>query len=83
VESPVVATEIAMGKRTEKENEFEKRFGSRHHSYSGKLWKTIKIRQVCEKPDFGSESRLCVGNVLAPYRARPKAVPLIKNAKLM
>ena len=35
-----------------KENGFEKRFGSRHHSYSRKLWKTMKIRQVCEKTRF-------------------------------
>jgi len=79
----VVATGIATGRRIEKENGFGKRFGSRHHSYSGKLWKTIKIRQVCEKPYFGFGSRLRVGKVLAPYRAGPRAVPLIKNAKLM
>jgi len=45
--------------------------------------KTIKIKQVCEKSYFGFGSRLRVGKVLAPYRARPRAVPLIKNAKLM
>jgi len=83
VESSAVATEIATGRRTEKENGFEKGIWSHHHSYSGKLWKTIKIKQVCEKPDFGSGSRLRVGKVLAPYRARSRAVPLIKNAKLM
>ena len=67
-----------------RKHEFEKEIWSRHHSYSGKLWKTIKIKQVCEKkPNFGSGSRLRVGKVLAPYRARPRAVPLIKNAKLM
>jgi len=60
-----------------------KEIWSRHHSYSGELWKTIKIRQVSGKPDFGSGSRLRVGKVLAPYSARPRAVPLIKNAKLM
>ena len=43
----------------------------------------MKIKQVCEKPDFGSESRLRVGNVLAPYSASPKVIPLIRNAKLM
>jgi len=43
----------------------------------------LKIKQVYEKPDFGSGSWLRVGKVLAPYRARPRAVPLIKNAKLM
>jgi len=74
-----VATGIATGRRTKKENGFEKEIWSRHHSYSGKLWKTIKIRQVCEKPDIGSRSRLRVGKVLAPYNARP----LIKNAKSM
>ena len=79
----VVATGIATRRRTKKENRFEKKTWSRHHSYSGKLWKTIKIRQVCEKLDFGSGSRLRVGKVLAPYRVRPRAVPLIKNAKLM
>jgi len=77
----VVATGIATGRRTEKENGFKKEIWSRHHSYSGKLWKTIKVKQVCEKPDFGSGSRLRVGKVLTPYRARPRAVPLIKNAK--
>ena len=78
-----VTTVIATRRRTKKENGFKKRFGSRHHSYSGKLWKTIKIRQVCEKPYFGFGSRLRVGKVLAPYRARPRAISLIKNAKLM
>jgi len=66
-----------------KNKTFEKEIWSRHHSYYGKLWKTIKIRQVCEKLDFGSGSRLRVGKVLAPYNARPRAVPLIKYAKLM
>jgi len=47
-----VAIEIATGRRTKKENGFEKKIWSRHHSYSGKLWKTIKIRQVCEKTRF-------------------------------
>ena len=32
-----------------RKHEFEKEIWSRHHSYSGKLWKTIKIKQVCEK----------------------------------
>jgi len=59
----------------------KKKIWNRHHSYSGKLWKTIKTKQVCEKPDFGSGSRLRVGKVLAPYRARPRAVPLIKKRK--
>jgi len=62
-----------------KKNRFEKRFGSRHHSYSRKLWKTIMIRQVCEKPDFGFGSRLRVGKVLAHYLTRLRTVPLIKN----
>jgi len=66
-----------------KENEFEKRFGVATIVISGKLQKTIKIKQVCKKPDFRSGSRLRVGKVLAPYSARPRAVPLIKNAKSM
>jgi len=78
-----VTTVIATRRRTKKENGFKKRFGSRHHSYSGKLWKTIKITQVCEKQDFRSGSRLRVGMVSPPYNARPRAVPLIKYAKLM
>ena len=78
-----VATGIATGRRTEKKKTGLKEIWSRHHSYSGKLWKTIKIKQVCKKPDFGSESRLRIGKVLTPYRARPRAVPLIKNVKLM
>jgi len=43
----------------------------------------MKIRQVCKKLDFGSGSQLRVGKVLTPYNAHPKAVPLIKNEKLM
>jgi len=42
-----------------------------------------KNKTSLRKTDFGSESRLRVGKVLAPYSARPRAVPLIKNAKLM
>jgi len=42
----------------------------------------MKIKQVYEKPDFRSGSRLRVGKVLAPYSARPRAVSLIKNEKL-
>jgi len=72
-----VETGIATGRRTKKENGFEKEIWSRHHSYSRKLWKTMKIRQVYKKPDFGSGSQLRVWKVLAPYRARPRAVPLI------
>jgi len=81
----IVATIIATGRRTKKRKRVfkKKRFGSRHHSYSGKLWKTIKIRQVCEKQDFGSGSRLRIGKVSPPYNARPRAVPLIKDAELM
>jgi len=75
--------ESRRGGEPKKENGFKKEIWSRHHSYSGKLWKTIKIKQVCEKLDFGFGSRLRVGKVLAPYRARLRAVPLIKNAKLM
>jgi len=71
------------GKANRKRKRVLKEIWSRHHSYSGKLWKTIKIKRVCEKPDFGSGSRLRVGKVLAPYRARPRAVLLTKNAKLM
>jgi len=71
------------GKANRKNKTGLKEIWSRHHSYSGKLWKTIKIRQVCGKPNFGSGSRLRVGKVLAPYSVRPRAVPLIKNAKPM
>jgi len=62
-----VTTEIATRRRTGKENAFKKKIGSRHHIY---LWKTMenhKIKKVCEKPNFGSGSRLRVGKVLAPY----------------
>jgi len=84
VESPAVATGIATGRRTEKRKRVLKRdWESPPQLFFGKLWKTIKIKQVCEKPYFGFGSRLRVGKVLAPYRARPRAVPLIKNAKLM
>jgi len=41
-----------MGRRTKKENGFEKRFGVATIVISGKLWKTIKIKQVYEKQDF-------------------------------
>jgi len=47
-----VTTGIATGRQTKKENEFRKRFGVATIVISGKLWKTIKINQVCEKPDF-------------------------------
>jgi len=39
------------------------RVRSRHHSYYRKLWNIIKKSKVCEKPDFGSRSRLRVGKV--------------------
>jgi len=78
-----VATRIVMGKWTEKKNGFKKRFGVATIVIFGKLWKTIKIKQVCEKPDFRFGSWLRVGKVLAPYSARPRAVPLIKNAESM
>ena len=71
------------GTMNKKRKRVWKEIWSRHHSYSRKLWKTIKIRQVCGKLDFGSGNRLRVGKVLAPYSARPRAVPLIKNAKSM
>jgi len=46
--------------------------------------KNHKVKQVCEKNQiFGSKSRLRVGKVLASYSGRTKAIPLIKNAKLM
>jgi len=32
-----------------KKTGLKKEIWSRHHSYFGKLWKTIKIRQVCKK----------------------------------
>jgi len=83
-----ILTSLLSQSESRRDNEPKKKTGlkeiwSRHHSYSGKLWKTIKIKQVCEKPDFGSGSRLRVRKVLAPYRVRPRTVPLIKNAKLM
>jgi len=59
------------------------RVWSRHHSYYRKLWKTMKKSKVCEKLEFGSESRLRVGKVLAPHNAHPKTVPLTKCAKVM
>jgi len=59
------------------------RVWSRHHSYCRKLWKTIKKSKVCEKPDFGSGSRLRMGKVLAPHNIHPKTIPLIKCAKVM
>ena len=80
---PLSQSESRSDDEPKRKREFEKEIWSRHHSYSGKLWKTIKIKQVCEKSDFGSGSRLRVGKVLASYRARSRAVPLIKNAKLM
>jgi len=76
-----VATEIAMGRRIKKRKLVWKEIWSRHHSYSGKLWKTIKIRQVYENLDFGFGSQFWVGKVLASYNACPRTVPLIKNAK--
>jgi len=60
------------------------RVWSRHHnSYYRKLWKTIKKSKVDEKQNFGSGSRVRVGKVLTPHKARPKTVPLIKCAKVM
>ena len=82
VELPSIATQIATGRRTKK-NICENRVWSRYHSYYRKLWKTIKKSKVCEKPKFGSESRLRVGKVLAPHNVRPNTVPLIKYAKVM
>jgi len=69
------------GTTNQKRKRVWKEIWSRHHSYSGKLWKTMKIRQVCEKLDFGSRSRLRV-EVLARYCARPRAIPLIKKCKV-
>ena len=83
VESPSVATEIATIRRTKKIKFVKNRVWSRHHSYYRKLWKTIKKSKVCEKPEFGSGSRLRVGKLLTPYNARHKMVPLIKCAKFM
>jgi len=82
VESPSVATEIATGRRTKKIKFCKNKVWSRHHSYYRKLW-TIKKSKVCEKPDFWSGNRLCVGKVLAPHNVRPKTVPLIKCAKVL
>jgi len=83
VELPSVATEIATGRRTKKIKFVKTEFWSRHHSYYRKLWKTIKKSMLCEKPEFGSGSRLHVGKVLAPHNIRPKTVPLIKCAKVL
>jgi len=62
-----------------------KRDWSRHHSYFWKTMENHKNKASLQKKNqiFGSRSRLRVGKVLAPYSVRPKAVPLIKNAKLM
>jgi len=70
-------TKIATGWRT-KNKILKKRFGSRHHSYYRKLWKTIKKRPRSTKTNFGYVNWLCVGKVLTPYNARPKTVSLIK-----
>jgi len=79
----VVTTEIATRRRTKIIKFEKKRVWSRHHSYYRKLWKPIKKSKVCEKPDFGSRSRLRVGKVLAPHNVCPKTVPLIICAKVM
>jgi len=47
-----VATGIATRQRTKKENVFTKIFGVATIFISGKLWKTMKIRQVCGKTKF-------------------------------
>jgi len=61
-----------------------KRDWSRHHSY---FWKTMENHKnkasLRKNQSFGFGSRLRIGKVLAPYSARPRAVPLIKHAKLM
>jgi len=81
---PDVNLSIAMGIATEqwfeKENAFKKRF---EVVYFGKLWKIIKIKQVCEKPDFGSGSQLSVRKILTPYSTHSRTIPLTKYAKLM
>lgn len=74
VESPSVATKIAMGRRrSKKKSNLKKMFWSRHHSLFWKtMEKTIKKRHGPRKPKikrFGS--RLRVGKVLAPYNRLP------------
>jgi len=39
------------------------------------------MTRYAKKPNFGSGSRLRVGNVLAPHNIHRKTVPLIKFAK--
>jgi len=77
-----VATEITTGRLTKKK-QILKKIGVATIVIFGKLWKTIKIKQVCEKTYFGSRNQSRVGKVLAPYNARLETVSLIKNAKLM
>jgi len=78
-----VATGIVTGRRTKKETSL-KRDWSRHHSY---FWRTMENHKnkasLRKNQSFGFGSRLRIGKVLAPYSARPRAVPLIKHAKLM
>jgi len=40
-----------------------------------------KIQYSMQKLNYGFESRLRVGKVLASYNARPKVIPLIKRSK--
>ena len=57
----------------------KREFGVTTIVYSRKLRKN----KVCEKPDFGSGSRLRMGKVLTLHNIRPKTKPLIKCAKVM
>jgi len=78
-----VATKIATERWT-KNKTWKKEFEVATIVYFGKLWKNQKDKtRYAKKPDFGSESRLRVGKVLAPHIVRPKTVPLIKYAKKM
>jgi len=49
VQNKLIAIKIATGRRNKKETSLKKRLWSRHHSL---FWKIMKIKQVCEKPDF-------------------------------
>jgi len=49
VQNKLVAIKIGIGQRNKKETSLKKRLLSRHHSL---FWKTMKIKQVCEKLEF-------------------------------
>jgi len=43
-----------------------------------KYYEKIKEKETIYETKLGSESRLHVGKVLAPYNVRPNTVPLVK-----